>query len=275
MTVTDINDNPAQFNATMFRFTVFENIPPLSQVGAFQVTDSDSGSGAENIFSLAGQGSERFSIEILSVTRMSSANSQPPVVTIARIVTSQSLDREDVVGYEMFLTAQDRTSVPLAAVVPVNVTILDANDNNPIFSSPSFAFSISEGTVNTLIIEFTVSKLMKLTVKLISRYLDICVGVWHLVAYYIVYLVHIFLQVTDADIGINSQVDFSLDPSASNLFIVQSTQPRSANLSFSHPLDRETVDAYSFTVFATDRGSPTRTGSTAISITITVRIGRR
>lgn len=155
--VIDVNDNPPQFNSTTYTFFVSENLPSLSQVGVFEVTDMDSGAAAENALTLAGQGSERFSVEIINVTQMSSANSQPPVVTLARIVTSRPLDREDVGEYDLILTAADRTNSPLMAAVPVNVTVLDANDNEPLFLNPSFAFSISEGTTNLLIMEFTVS----------------------------------------------------------------------------------------------------------------------
>ncbi len=76
---------------------------------------------------------------------------------------------------------------------------------------------------------------------------------------------------TDADIGSNSEVDFSLDPAVSTLFSLQSSGPSSARLSFSHTLDRETNDSYSFSVFAVDRGSPPQTGITVVTIIITVR----
>ena len=78
-------------------------------------------------------------------------------------------------------------------------------------------------------------------------------------------------QVTDLDTGINSEVDFSLGPAADNLFSLQSTGSVSAELFITHSLDREDVDTYSFMLFAVDRGTPARTSSAAISITITVR----
>lgn len=156
--VTDVNDNPPLFNSTTYTFFVSENLPRLSQVGVFEVTDLDSGAAAENILTLVGQDSGRFSVEIISVMQMSSANSQPPVVTRARIVTTEPLDREDVREYALIMTAADRTDTPLMATVAVDVTVLDVNDNEPLFSNPSFAFSISEGTTDLLIMEFTVSR---------------------------------------------------------------------------------------------------------------------
>lgn len=157
--VTDINDNPPVFNASSFNFEVSENLPSGTEVGVFEVSDRDRGAAAENVFTLTGQGSERFSVETISVIQMSSATSQPPIVTVARVITSQALDREDVDMYQLLLTAQDQTSVPLSATVPVVVTVADVNDNDPVFPSPVYAFSISEGTSNLLVMNFTVSEL--------------------------------------------------------------------------------------------------------------------
>ncbi len=157
VTVTDLNDNAPEFNNTAFNFMVAENLPSGAQVGVFEVTDRDRGLAAESSFTLTGQDSGRFSVELISVTQMSNVNSQPPVVTLARIVTTQALDREDVELYQFTLMAQDLTNMPLFATVPVNVTVLDVNDNGPVFPSSSYAFNTSEGTTVSLITEFTVS----------------------------------------------------------------------------------------------------------------------
>ena len=157
VTVVDINDNAPQFNATAFSFTVSENLPPGSQVGFFEVTDRDTGPAAETSFIITGQGSGRFSVEVVSVTQMTNANLQSPVVTLARIVTTQSLDREDTGSYNLVMIVSDRTSMPLSASVPVTVAIRDVNDNAPLFPQPSYNFTISEGTSDLLIMNFTVS----------------------------------------------------------------------------------------------------------------------
>lgn len=153
----DINDNAPEFSRPSFNFMVSENNLSGAQVGMFEVTDRDRGLAAENSFTLVGAGSERFTVEIISVNQMSNAGAQPPVVTMARIVTTQALDREDIELYQLTLTARDLTSTPLSASVPVNVTVIDANDNSPFFPSPSYTFNISEGTTTSLVMEFTVS----------------------------------------------------------------------------------------------------------------------
>ena len=79
-------------------------------------------------------------------------------------------------------------------------------------------------------------------------------------------------QVTDADAGVNGEVDFAVDSSVSTLFSTRSSGALSAELTISHLLDRESVDSYSFMLLAVDRGTPPRTGSAAIFINITVRL---
>lgn len=158
MSVIDVNDNPPIFNAATYNFEVFENLGPGTEVGVFQVTDQDFGDAASILFTLTGLGSERFSVETVNVIQMSVNGSQPPVVTNARLVTSRSLDREEVATYQFNLIAQDRSSMPLSATVSMTVNIVDINDNNPVFSSPSFAFNINEGTTNTIVTQFIVSQ---------------------------------------------------------------------------------------------------------------------
>jgi len=137
--------------------SVLENLPAGAEVGRFEVTDRDHGAAAENTFSLRGLGADRFSVEIINITQMSSANSQPPTVTLVRIITSQLLDREDVSSYQFTITAEDQTDVPLSASAFVTVLVQDDNDNNPLFDSPSYTFVISESTTNLLVMNFTVS----------------------------------------------------------------------------------------------------------------------
>ena len=81
------------------------------------------------------------------------------MITVAAIITTQALDREDIGSYQFSMTAQDQTSNPLSATVPVFITILDVNDNSPIFPSTSYIYSVSEGTEDSLLSVFNVSLL--------------------------------------------------------------------------------------------------------------------
>lgn len=77
---------------------------------------------------------------------------------------------------------------------------------------------------------------------------------------------------TDADIGLNSEVDFTLDPVSANLFNLVPTGSRSTELLVNHALNREAIDVYNIELYAIDRGTPSRIGETNITLIITVRI---
>ena len=80
-------------------------------------------------------------------------------------------------------------------------------------------------------------------------------------------------KATDADVGSNAAIDFSLavGTAESEIFAVQSTASTVA-LILLQPLDREITDSYSLVLQATDRGSPSLVGETTINITVLVRL---
>ena len=84
---------------------------------------------------------------------------------------------------------------------------------------------------------------------------------------------HVFLrthQVTDDDVGENASVDFGMDTVAAMTFSINATGPRSASLVVISGVDREIDSLYTFILSAADRGSPSLTAQTTISITIEV-----
>lgn len=79
--------------------------------------------------------------------------------TRARILTTQMLDREDIETYQLTLMGGDRTNSPLSSTVPVTISLGDLNDNAPVFSQPSWVFSLSENTNSALIVTFNVCEI--------------------------------------------------------------------------------------------------------------------
>ncbi len=82
-----------------------------------------------------------------------------------------------------------------------------------------------------------------------------------------------WLQVSDADIGTNGQVAFSLSADTQGLFSLNIVQALVAELTLSHTPDRETRSSYNFRMFATDRGFPALIGETDITIVVGVSTG--
>lgn len=68
----------------------------------------------------------------------------PQVNPSGMIITNKSLDREDIPFYTLIIQASDKGSPPLTETVSVNVTILDVNDNSPVFSESLFTVIVSE-----------------------------------------------------------------------------------------------------------------------------------
>ena len=155
---------------------------------------------------------------------------------------SVPLDREERDIYQLLIVAEDITFTPLLGYANVTINVLDLNDNNPVFlNDVKVIFNVTEGSLlpeETLLERLTVSELMR------------CYGSFH----------WLILQVTDADIGINSEVDFAITggspASYINHFSVVSTGSRTANLIITQEFDRENIDFYQFTITATDRGMP-------------------
>ena len=90
----------------------------------------------------------RFSVEVLALGNP----------TRARIITTQMLDREDIDTYQLTLIGEDRGVSPLSSSALVTISLLDINDNAPVFSQPSQTFNLLENTINTALMDFNVSK---------------------------------------------------------------------------------------------------------------------
>ena len=109
----------------------------------------------------------RFGVEIVSVSRSSTVQAQPPIVTRARLVSQVSFDREEIKTYQLRIMAMDLSDRPLNASIPVTVMVADKNDNQPTFSTDSQTFNIPENTQATLVTELAVSVTNKLSVILV------------------------------------------------------------------------------------------------------------
>lgn len=99
----------------------------------------------------------RFAVEVVSISRMSTIEAQPPIVTRGRLVSREPLDREEIETYSLSILARDMSDTPLNVTVPVIVKILDKNDIAPTFSRSINIFNILEGTRTPLVTELFVS----------------------------------------------------------------------------------------------------------------------
>ncbi|XP_035671620.1 cadherin-23-like [Branchiostoma floridae] len=127
----DQNDNAPIFNHAMYRGEVSEAAVPDTYVTAVLAMDYDTVLEYRTIqYSLHGAGSDRFAIDPIS-----------GIITLAG-----SLDYEDNPKY--YLIAQAEDGPGLITTVPVEITVLDYNDVQPIFLIDEYQVYIEENSLD-------------------------------------------------------------------------------------------------------------------------------
>ena len=118
MTVLDENDNTPKFSKAFYQASVLENTALTTNVLHVIATDPDAGSNGLVTFSIvSGNTNDAFAID--NATGFLSVN--------------QNLDREVVAFYSLYIRASDNAPNPRRDFVRVNFTVLDENDNSPVF----------------------------------------------------------------------------------------------------------------------------------------------
>uniref|UniRef100_A0A8C6K1D2 Uncharacterized protein n=1 Tax=Melopsittacus undulatus TaxID=13146 RepID=A0A8C6K1D2_MELUD len=130
--ILDANDNAPHFLRDRYQGSVFEDVPLSTSVLQLSATDRDSGLNGRLLYTFQGgdDGDGDFYIE--------------PTSGVIR--TLRKLDRENVAVYSLRAFAVDRGSPPLKASVDIQVTVLDINDNPPVFEKDEFDIFVEENS---------------------------------------------------------------------------------------------------------------------------------
>ena len=141
ITVTDSNDNAPQI-LPPGALSILEGTSLNTVLTTIQATDADSGFNAEFNFSIISPTSAPFSINSNNGT----------------ILVTNTLDRETQDFYMLTILLQDNGVPSLANETVVNVTILDRNDNAPVFENTPYTFSVSENaSIDTIVDNISVT----------------------------------------------------------------------------------------------------------------------
>lgn len=179
----------ANYPCRTYYATVSEIAPIDTEVTRVLATSLDSGKNAEVVYSIAG-GNEHNKFSI---------NPETGVISVFEI-----LDYERVRNYLLTIQATDLGEPPLSNQAMVNISILDANDNAPIFGQLAYTTQISE---------------------------DVHIGE-----------TVIKVSATDLDSEQNSQLHYSLVKGDHHQQF--SIDPLTGNITVVKPLDREQVNIY-------------------------------
>ncbi|XP_078025484.1 protocadherin beta-15-like [Epinephelus lanceolatus] len=140
--VQDINDNSPQFKEESLKIEIQESAVKGANFLLDEAHDGDIGENAVHGYSL--QQNDHFK---LNVKRKGGGRKY------GELVLDKELDREDKKEILLLLTAFDGGSPQRSGTVVIHVTVLDANDNVPVFSQAVYKASLPENSpVDTVVL---------------------------------------------------------------------------------------------------------------------------
>ncbi|XP_070559913.1 LOW QUALITY PROTEIN: protocadherin Fat 4-like [Ptychodera flava] len=187
--ILDVNDNAPIINPSSYAESIYEDTPVGTVVLQVLATDADIGENARLTYTLT-NGNELGHFNI---------DPDTGVLTVA-----QALDRETKASYAMTVTVNDNGTPMLSSTAPIDITLLDVNDNTPTFTMNPYVFGVEENVpLNTFVDAVTA---------------------------------------TDPDAGLNGEIVYSLESGANkDHFYINPTTGRIYTAAF---IDRENIARY-------------------------------
>ncbi|XP_044220427.1 protocadherin beta-15-like [Thunnus albacares] len=200
--VQDINDNSPQFKEDSLKIEIREMADKGARFLLDEAHDGDIGENSVQGYSL--QQNEHFSLNV---------KTKGGGRKYGELVLDKELDREDKKEMTLLLTAFDGGSPQRSGTVVIHVTVLDANDNVPVFSQTVYKASLPENSpLDTIVI--TVSA-------------------------------------TDADEGVNGEVIYGFDH-VSDENQIFSLNPKTGEVNVAGSIDYEKESSYEMQISAKD-----------------------
>ncbi|XP_047434008.1 protein dachsous-like [Mugil cephalus] len=211
ITVEDMNDNPPVFDQTNYNIMLMENSPVGAVVLKATVTDLD-------------QGGFVGTLEIIPDTVPFSIG---PDGTIT-VTNATALDREAIESFPFQIKATENSPPNNFTTAQVTVTLLDVNDNSPVFTSTSY-----EGKV----------------------FANQTIGMT---------LVHVTAE--DPDAGVNGEITYSIDAGNNEGYFSVDENTGVISLVKLIPLVENKILEFSLYVTASDGGTTSRSTTVQVNI---------
>lgn len=214
ISILDINDNAPQFDMTLYNFSIAEHSSMGTLVGTVSASDNDIGVNAVVTYSIiSGDPSGNFMIS-------SNGDIQ---------ISSQTLDRETISQYTLTMRAEDGGNPLLTALTTVLISILDINDNPPVFTQSTFSTTLLENSPPATVLS----------------------GV-------------AILAEDREDIGANAEIVYLIHPDNATLFSIHPiTGLLTALVSFDYETDPTDLEII---IIATDSGSPPLSAQAQVTV---------
>ncbi|XP_063025255.1 protocadherin gamma-A10-like [Melospiza melodia melodia] len=216
--ITDINDNAPSFRQAEKELRVSETAALGSRFPLAQAHDPDSGRNSLQSYELSGD--EHFSLAV----QAGPGGDQRPELVLAK-----ALDREEAAFHELVLRAMDGGDPARTGTARIRVTVLDANDNAPVFSQAEYMVRVPE---------------------------DVPVG-----------SVLVTVTATDADEGANGHVKYSFHKISDRASEVFNLDSETGEITVNDGLDFEEISSHELEVQAHDGGDLSDTAKVVITVT--------
>ncbi|KAJ1128085.1 hypothetical protein NDU88_006466 [Pleurodeles waltl] len=203
--IQDINDNPPNFLTNSVDLEIVETTLPGARISLGNARDPDIGVNALQGYRLTPN--PYFILE----ERLSSDGNN-----YADLVLENLLDREKESLHLLVLTASDGGEPIRSSTVNININVIDANDNFPVFSQQSYKASISEGAENNSIV--------------------------------------LLVKATDKDEGSHSQITYSFSSISESALNTFSLDPDTGEIKVKGRINFEHTKSYKMVVKAKDGG---------------------
>uniref|UniRef100_A0A8B9JFH6 Cadherin domain-containing protein n=1 Tax=Astyanax mexicanus TaxID=7994 RepID=A0A8B9JFH6_ASTMX len=131
--IEDINDNAPRFLNERITFEIRESALKGQRFRLDEAHDSDLGNNGLNGYSL--EKNDHFILSVQGITESRK---------YAELVLDKELDREQQKDIDLILTAFDGGNPQKSGTAVIHITVLDANDNSPVFSQPVYKVNLVE-----------------------------------------------------------------------------------------------------------------------------------
>ncbi|XP_036379478.1 protocadherin gamma-C5-like isoform X13 [Megalops cyprinoides] len=218
--IVDVNDNAPQFSNKNMSLEISEAAAPGTRFRLESAQDPDVGVNSLRTYMLSPN-----DCFILNVETKSDGTKFP------ELVLERALDREKQAAFHLLLTAVDGGQPEKSGTTLVLITVLDVNDNAPVFDLSVKKVSLLENSPRG---------------TLVTK-----------------------LNATDLDYGLNGEVLFFFDKyTPEQVLKIFSVDSETGEIRVNGEVDYEMADSYEITLQARDKGAPAMEGSCNIKVEI-------
>ncbi|XP_027766581.1 protocadherin beta-13-like, partial [Empidonax traillii] len=206
VTLDDINDHSPIFPEERITFKIPETTDPGSRFPLEVARDLDIGINSVQAYSIAPE-NEYFSVSFGSRIRGKK---------YVELVLEKPLDREEQAEMDFSLIAVDGGSPPRSGTTQIHITVLDVNDNAPVFTQELYDVQVLENAAEGSVV--------------------------------------LNVLATDQDSGINGDISYQFSKEVGQTDLVFEIDPKSGEIKLRKPLDFEAAQTHELSVRATDGG---------------------